>query len=354
MSPGVSPSDRTEIPRIAVVGCGAAAKEFCFPGLAKYPGFQRRVIAVDKNAAQAASVAQEFGLENHCSDMLRLPSDVDAAIVTTPHHLHCEQSVEFLRRGIPVFVEKPLGMSTAEATRMIDTATASGTTLMVNNCRRLFPAYCRVHELLRSGDLGEIKTIRISDGSPFDWNSVSGFYLQNASQARGVFLDRGAHTVDIVCWWLHAMPQLTQSHFDAMGGGEAMMNVKMMQGATTVELLFSRLFKLENIYTIECENAVIRGRLFQPSRFEVVRDGKAESVLAGDAELYHEYAWRLLDNFVEVVQGKASPLFTASDVAPSISLIDQAYEQAQPIEMPWYADDPNIKLFHQYAISHQS
>ncbi|MCA9140484.1 MAG: Gfo/Idh/MocA family oxidoreductase, partial [Planctomycetales bacterium] len=178
MSHVASHSTRTTLPRIAVVGCGAAATEFCFPALVQYPGFRHSVVAVDKNDSQAQAVATQFGLENHCTDIQRLPFAVDAAIVMTPHHLHAEQSIHFLRRSVPVFVEKPLGMSADEVTRMVDVAESNATTLMVNNCRRLFPAYRRVQELLQSGELGAIQKITISDGSPFDWNSVSGFYLR--------------------------------------------------------------------------------------------------------------------------------------------------------------------------------
>jgi predicted dehydrogenase len=273
-----------------------------------------------------------------------VPFEVDGAIVTTPHHLHAEQSIHFLRQGKPVFVEKPMGMSADEVRQMLSAAQSAGATLMVNNCRRLFPAYRRIAELLRSGELGRIERISISDGSPLEWNSVSSFYLRNAKQARGVFLDRGAHTVDVVCWWMSGRPDVIDARFDAMGGAEALMHVEMACGSSAIQLAFSRLYKLENCYSIECERACIRGRLYNSTRFEIVRDGRNEPVEAGKPLLYHEYALSLLENFVEVVQGVAVPLFTAADVAPSIEVIDQAYQQARVFEMPWYENDPNLAL----------
>jgi predicted dehydrogenase len=281
-----------------------------------------------------------------------LPIEVDAAIVTTPHHLHAEQSIHFLRQGKPVFVEKPLGMSAAEVAQMLNAAASGDTTLMVNNCRRLFPAYRRVHELLSSGECGAIVNVHISDGSPFEWHSVSDFYLRNAQQAKGVFLDRGAHTVDVVCWWLRGRPQVSDARYDALGGAEALLNVQMALGETDVQLAFSRLYKLENCYTVECEKAQISGRLFNSSRFEVVRNGRVESIQAGKPALYHEYAWQLLENFIEVVQGIASPLFTAADVAPSIALIDETYQRATPFDLPWYENDPNLALLRRQAMTH--
>ncbi len=342
---------RKTIPRVAVIGCGAAAREFCLPVLAKYPDFRRFVVLVDKSPAQAQSVATEFGIQNHCTDFRCLPFEVDAAIVTTPHHLHAEQSVFFLRQGKPVFTEKPLGMSAGEVSQMLTAASTGGTTLMVNNCRRLFPAYRRVQELLGSGECGEVLNLRISDGSPFEWNSVSDFYLKNPPQAKGVFLDRGAHTVDVVCWWLSGRPHVIQSQSDSLGGAEALLKVQMALGQTAVELAFSRIYKLENCYSVECENATITGRLFNSTKFEIHRPGQVETIHAGKPAKYHEYAWQLLDNFIEVVQGIAPPLFTANDVAASIELIDETYQNAKPFKMPWYDNDPNLALLRSSSIT---
>ena len=81
-----------------------------------------------------------------------------------------------------------------------------------------------------------------------------------------------------------------------------------------------------------------------PAWFEVERDGKRESVSAGIARPYQEYGWQLVDNFIRVVQGHETPLFTAEDVAPSISVIEQAYHLARQFQLPWYSSDPNLAL----------
>lgn len=140
----------TKLPPVAVIGCGAAAREFCLPVLTKYADFRHSIVLVDKVGTQAAAVAEEFGIQHHCTDYQSLPREVDAAIITTPHHLHAEQAIYFLQQGKPVFVEKPLGMSATEVEQMLGEANAGGATLMVNNCRRLFPTYRRIHELLRA------------------------------------------------------------------------------------------------------------------------------------------------------------------------------------------------------------
>ena len=330
------------LPRVAIVGCGAAAREFCLPVLARFPGFRNSVVVVDRQLPQAEAVAREFGVAHYCTDYRHLPVEVDAAIITTPHHLHAEQSIHFLQQGKSVFTEKPLGMTEAEATDMLKAASLGGATLMVNNCRRLFPAYRKVSELIHRGEYGKILSVQISDGSPFDWNSASAFYIRDTQTVRGVFLDRGAHTVDILCWWLGDRPRVVDARYDAFGGGEALMDVRLTCDEISIGLKFSRLYKLENCYTIQCEQAQIRGRLFDATGFRVVRDGRTESIVAGAPLLYNEYAWKLVENFIGVLQGSARPLFEAGDVAPSIAVMDQAYRRAKPYECSWYEVDPNI------------
>ena len=118
------------LPRVAIIGCGAAAREFCLPVLARYPGFRGSVVVVDTRLPQAEAVAREFGIGQYCTDYRRLPVDVDAAIITTPHHLHAEQSIHFLQQGKSVFAEKPLGMTETEVAGILEAADSGGATLM--------------------------------------------------------------------------------------------------------------------------------------------------------------------------------------------------------------------------------
>ena len=125
------------------------------------------------------------------------------------------------------------------------------------------------------------------------------------------------------------------------------MDVELECGETAIRLKFSRLYKLENSYTIECEGARISGRLFDPSRLQIERDGSVESISAGSTALYDEYARKLVHNFIGVIQGRETPLFVAQNVAPSITVMEEAYQIAIPFELPWYDADPNIELLQE-------
>ncbi len=300
------------------------------------------VVLVDHVPSRVEHVARELGVQYHCTDYTCLPVDVDAAMVMTPHPLHAPQSIHFLEQGKPVFVEKPLAMTAAEAADMISAAAGGRTTLMVNNCRRLFPAYQRIAQGLRDREWGEIESIRIRDGSSFEWNSISGFYLRNPANCKGVLLDRGAHTIDILCWWLGEVPQVTLAQHDASDGAEAVCDLQLLCGTASIDVKFSRLFKLDNTYRIQCERACLQGRLFAPAEFTIESQGRVQKVRAGKPAPYAHYARQLIHHFLDVVAGRNSPWFLSDDVAPSIAVIDEAYRRVVPFERGWYQHDPNI------------
>jgi predicted dehydrogenase len=273
--------------------------------------------------------------------------DVDAAVITTPHHLHAEQASYFLGQGKHVFVEKPLGMTTDQVAGMLASASLGRAVLMVNNYRRLFPAYGRVRELLASGRLGNIQRINIADGTRFAWQSASAFYLRER-RARGVLMDRGAHTIDILCWWLGQLPRVVSARSDSIDGIEGLVEVQLTHREATIQLRFSRFDRLANLYSIQCDEATIAGRLFDYARFRLLHDDRVESISSGKSRPHVEYAWQLFRNFIGVVQQREAPLFSAEHVAPSITVIEQAYQQATPFDVPWYDSDPNIAVIRQY------
>jgi predicted dehydrogenase len=338
--------DTHGLPPVAVIGCGAAAREFVLPVLRKYAEFAGSVVLVDQQLERAAAVAREFAARHVASDFRSLPIDVRAAIITTPHHWHAPQAIHFLEQGKHVFVEKPLAVSAADATNVVQAAAASKAIVMVNNYRRLFPSYRRVRELLESGELGSIRRISIQDGTKFAWQSATGFYVREA-RARGVLLDRGAHTVDVLCWWLAQRPEVVVARHDAWDGVEGLMDVQLACGAATIDLKFSRFHRLSNSYSIQGDEATIGGRLFDFGRLQLLRSGRGEWIDAGKPRPHYEYAWQLVHNFVRAIQGHEAPWFRAQDVVPSIAVIDEAYRRATRFDTPWYDSDRNIQWLKQ-------
>lgn len=83
-------------------------------------------------------------------------SDVDAVAIATPVSSHHRLSLEALRRGKHVLVEKPLAASAVQAEEMVSAAAARGLTLMVGHTFEYNPAVEAMRTIIGEGVLGEI------------------------------------------------------------------------------------------------------------------------------------------------------------------------------------------------------
>jgi hypothetical protein len=120
------------------------------------------------------------------------------------------------------------------------------------------------------------------------------------------------------------------------------MELQLCAQSATIELKFSRLYRLANCFTIVGTVATLTGRLFDYGQLRLHRSGATERIDAGKPLPHYAYAWQLVTNFLQAAQGREPPRFTAADVAPSIALIEDAYACAQSFDSPWYRQDPNI------------
>ena len=82
--------------------------------------------------------------------------ELDAVVVATPAVTHYELTRHALEAGKHVFVEKPPGMSGAEAEDLVATAEAAGVVLMPGHILLYHPAVRVVKALVDSGELGEV------------------------------------------------------------------------------------------------------------------------------------------------------------------------------------------------------
>ncbi|MFD0442279.1 Gfo/Idh/MocA family oxidoreductase [Streptomyces indonesiensis] len=118
--------------RTAVVGLGWAARSIWLPRLLRNPAFTVTA-AVDPDERGRAAVAEAEGTSRlpvlaavHDLD----PAEVDLAVVAVPNHLHCAVAGELLAKGIPVFLEKPVCLTSEEAERLAAAERSGGAVLL--------------------------------------------------------------------------------------------------------------------------------------------------------------------------------------------------------------------------------
>ncbi len=169
--------------------------------------------------------------------MLDREQNLDGVVVATPDHTHAVVSAAALRRGLPVYCEKPLAHTIHEVRTLQRLARARGLATQMGTQIHAGENYRRVVELVRSGVLGEISEAhawvgkswsagRFAEPSPapahLDWELWQGPVaarphcagLHPANWRRfwdygtGTLGDMACHHLDVVHWALDLGPAL--------------------------------------------------------------------------------------------------------------------------------------------------
>lgn len=134
-------------------------------------------------------------------DELMSLDDVDVVVVCTPSDQHGRQTLDALRAGKHVVVEKPFTLSVEEAEEVVAVARERGLRVSVVSQRRFEPEHLAVRRLMDAGDLGELRIAR----THVHWWRDDDYYASAPWRGRtadgGSALDnQGVHNVDILRW----------------------------------------------------------------------------------------------------------------------------------------------------------
>jgi len=325
-------------PKIALIGCGAIAKEYYLPALTRDTYILNNLVLVDSHRERAQKLATKFEVARYIVDYHEVLDEVEGVIIAVPTHLHHPITMEFLSRGVHVLCEKPLAESANKARMMVEQARKTGVALAVNYLQRLIPSFAKVKELLAEKTLGEPLSITYFVGEEFKWPTVSGFYFNSPISSGGVLRDRGAHVFDHICWWLGEKPKLVSSQNDAFGGREAVAYVQFEHQKCIGEVKLSWLASFPCRFMVECERGTIEGDVYDYQSILLKRGvGQNQRInLKSRDKTKVDIACKVVANFMRVVKNNELPLVSGSDVLDSIKFIDECYEAATRFDMPWY------------------
>ena len=157
----------------------------------------RFVHGVSKEPDVAQPIAAKHGirLSADLADALADP-DVQAVFLATPHSLHVEQVAAVAKAGKPVWCEKPLALTRAEAARSIEACRRAGVPLGTGNNKRCFAS---MRELKRVADAGTIGDILHIEGHFCNEHStrVTGGWRDDPTESPGGGMTgAGLHVLD--------------------------------------------------------------------------------------------------------------------------------------------------------------
>jgi predicted dehydrogenase len=167
--------------------------------------------------------------------------DIDAVVIGSPDHWHVAMTVDAVRAGKDVYVEKPVTHTIAEGTTLEKAVDESKQVVQTGTQQRSWPHFIQAKELITSGSLGRITMVltywyqnHLGANQPepvefqkLDWKRWLGpapdrpFDLLRFREWRwfwdyggGAFTDLFVHWVDVVHWY---MASDTPHHVQATG-----------------------------------------------------------------------------------------------------------------------------------------
>ena len=132
---------------------------------------------------------------------------VEVVVIVTPHNTHAQLAVEALEAGCHVVMEKPMAVTSAECTSMIDAAKAHDRMLTVFHNRRLDDDFLTIKDFVARDLIGDVVYVEgnaAGRGRPRTW------WRTSKEISGGRMHDWGAHFID---WMLQLVPQKVTSVF---------------------------------------------------------------------------------------------------------------------------------------------
>jgi predicted dehydrogenase len=273
----------TEDPRSApsvrwgILGAGGIAAAFAD---AVRAGTRAQVVAVgSRDHARAERFATAHGIPTtHVGyrDLVEDPQ-VDVVYVATPHSEHREHALLAIAAGKHVLVEKAFTRNAAEAEEVLAAARAAGVFVMEAMWTRFLPHVAALHQVIESGEIGEVVAVHADHGQYFPFDPAHRLY--DPALAGGALLDLGVYPVAFAQDFLgvptavHAVGSLTETGVD--GQVSVVLSYGDRTQASLTTTLWARTPTTAAISGTE-GTITVEGAFYAPTSFRVERrDGRS-------------------------------------------------------------------------------
>jgi len=187
--------DREGVLRVALLGAGWVAHTVWLPALAADPAFTVAGVwdADDAAAARTSELCAGAAVLDGPHEVR--PGRFDLAVIALPNVLHASVAAQVLKQGLPVFVEKPVCISSEDARALIDAQDAGGASLYSWSAARHRADVRAFAELLPS--LGPVRHLGLSWVRASGIPQRGGWYTDRRLSGGGALMDLGWHLMDL-------------------------------------------------------------------------------------------------------------------------------------------------------------
>lgn len=226
--------------RIGIIGAGNFTKMTLMPALKKVGASVSFISSA--GGLSAKSLANKYSIQYCTTDYREIlkSEEVDLVMITTRHDLHAQMTIEAIRSGKSVFVEKPLALNQAELTSVIGAYNDNKGrySIHVGFNRRFAPTSVKAKELLNQSvsPINMIATMNAGFIPPEIW-------VHDLKIGGGRIIGEACHFIDLMIYLSGSL--VTEVHMSALGidyqenTDNAIITLKFQDGSQGVINYFS-------------------------------------------------------------------------------------------------------------------
>lgn len=130
------------------------------------------------------------------------PKFADVCVISTPDDLHYSPAMAALAQGYDLLLEKPIAMTWQQCKDIHALATRKNAIVGVCHVLRYAPYFVQMHEVVRSGMIGQIVSVQHIE--PIEHIHMSHSFVRgiwrNTQIALPIILAKSCHDLDLLCW----------------------------------------------------------------------------------------------------------------------------------------------------------
>jgi UDP-N-acetyl-2-amino-2-deoxyglucuronate dehydrogenase len=328
--------------KFAVVGCGHIGKRHA-EMISRNPDAELIALIDEKDSKLLDIDKYNVPVFNSLDRFIESNLNVDVINICTPNGFHAEQALIALEAKKHVVVEKPMALSKADAEKVIFKSLHVNKQLFAVMQNRYSPPSQWIKELVESGKLGEIFMVQLN----CYWNRDDRYYKKDSWHGKkdldgGTLFTQFSHFIDIL-YWLFGDIENIQSKMNDFNHKEltdfedsGFVNFDFMNGGMGSINFSTSVWNqnLESSMTIIAENGSVKigGQYMDKVEYCHIKDyempelaptnpGNDYGAYKGSAQ-NHNY---LIDNVVEVLQGKTTITTNALEGLKVVDIIERIY-----------------------------
>lgn len=330
-----------------VIGCGGIADRRTLPGMMLADNAEL-IAVMDANKAAADACKEKYNAKyafDKMEDVLAI-DEIQAVYIASPVFCHKEQAFAAADAGKDILIEKPVGLTSAEAEEIAAYCESKGVKMGVGFMMRFHSYHQAMKEIVSSGKIGEVVSARAQLTCWYP--EMENCWRQDMKlSGGGAMMDMGVHCVDLIRY----ITGLEVVEAAGICGNQVFKYSVEDAGGVIMRLSNGAVAYVDANFNIpdaaakcKIEFYGTKGSIFAQGTISQVEGGEIEVLCTGDAlgydanqnrdevaplEVKVEFGnmyTKEIEAFGRAVAGEAEVAITAADAIASQKVIEAAYE----------------------------